>query len=99
MFHFSICSDLFSVIVSKVNQIRNSVVCFVACLVFIFCYALTTSRCNAFQQIFLNQKKSEFYGPYFETVLFLVTMYRLGLIRGVFRTLSYIHDNCFSENS
>ena len=36
--------------------------------------ALTTDRCNAFQHILLNQKKLEFYGPYFQAMLFLVTM-------------------------
>ena len=38
----------------KVNQIRNNVVCVVAHLVFVFCCALTTRRCNAFQHIFVN---------------------------------------------
>ena len=66
--------DLFSIIAKKVNQIRNNVVCVVARLVFVFCCALTTGRCNAFQHIFGNKKKSEFYGPYFQTMLFLVTM-------------------------
>ena len=66
--------DLFSIIAKKVNQIRNNVVCVVACLIFVFCCALTTGRCNAFQHIFRNKKKSEFYGPYFQTMLFLVTM-------------------------
>ena len=42
--------------------------------VFLFCCALTTDRCNAFQQIFVNQKKLEFYGSYFRTILFIVTM-------------------------
>ena len=58
----------------KVNQIRYYVVCVVARLVFVFYCALTTGRCNAFQHIFGNKKKSEFYGPYFQTMLFLVTM-------------------------
>ena len=48
--------------------------CVVARLVFVFYCALTTGRCNAFQHIFGNKKKSEFYGPYFQTMLFLVTM-------------------------
>ena len=46
----------------------------VARLVFVFCFALTTGRCNAFQNIFVNKKKSEFYGTYFQAMLFLVTM-------------------------
>ena len=29
----------------------------------------------AFQHIFVNYKKSEFYGPYFQTMLFLVTIF------------------------
>ena len=53
------CSDLFSIVAKKVNQIRNNVVCVIACLVFVFCCALTTGRCNAFQHI----------SAYFETVL------------------------------
>ena len=53
---------------------RNYVVCVVARLAFVFYCALTTGRCNAFQHIFGNKKKSEFYGPYFQTMLFLVTM-------------------------
>ena len=74
---FNLCCDLFSIIVKKVNQIRNNVVCVVARLVFVFCCALTTGRCNAFQHIFVNQKKSAFYGPYFQTMLFLVTMVKM----------------------
>ena len=64
--------DLFSINAKEVNQIRNNAVCVVACRVFLFCCALTTRRCNAFQHIFI--KKSEFYGPYFQTMLFLLTM-------------------------
>ena len=51
---FSLCFDLFSIIAKEVNQIRNIVVCVVARLVFMFCCALTTGRCNAFQHIFVN---------------------------------------------
>ena len=51
---FSLRFDLFSVIAKEVNQIRNNVVCVVARLVFLFCCALTTGRCNAFQHIFIN---------------------------------------------
>ena len=74
MSFFNLSSDLFSIIVKKVNQIKNNVVWFEAHLVFVFCGALTTGRCNAFQHIFLNQKKLEFYGSYLWTMLFLVTM-------------------------
>ena len=59
---------------SSINQIRNSEVCVIARLVFVFCCALTMGRCNAFRHIFENQKKSEFYDPYFQTMLSLVTM-------------------------
>ena len=45
---FNVCSDLFSIIAKKVNQIRNNVVCVAAGLVFVFCCALTMGRCNAF---------------------------------------------------
>ena len=51
---FSLRFDLFSIIAKEVNQIRNNVVCAVARLVFLFCCALTTGRCNAFQHNFLN---------------------------------------------
>ena len=69
IYFFSLRFDLFSIIAKEVNQIRNNVVCVVARLVFLFYCALTTSRCNAFQHNFENQKKSEFYGPYFQTVI------------------------------
>ena len=62
---FSVCVLLSSIIASKVNQIRNYVVCVVARLVFLFYCALTTGRCNAFQHIFVNSKKSEFNDPYY----------------------------------
>ena len=55
---FSLRFDLFSIIAKEVNQIRNNVVCVVARLVFLFCCALTTGRCNAFQHNFVNQKSS-----------------------------------------
>ena len=51
---FSLRFDLFSIIAKEVNQIRNNAVCAVARLVFLFCCALTTGRCSAFQQIFVN---------------------------------------------
>ena len=71
---FNLRFDLFSIITKEVNQIKNNVVCVVARLVFVFFCALTTSRCNVFQHIFINLKKSEFYGPYVQTMLFRVTM-------------------------
>ena len=43
-------------------------------LAFVFCCALTMGRCNIFQHIFGNQKELEFYGPYFQIMLFLVIM-------------------------
>ena len=73
-FFFNLRSDIFSIIVKEVYQIRNSVVCVAARLIFLFCCALTTGRCSAFQHIFINWKKLEFYGPCFQTMLFLVTM-------------------------
>ena len=66
---FNLCFYLFSIIAKVVNQIRNNVVCVVARLVFVFCCALTTGLCNAFQHIFVNWKKSDFYSPYFQTVI------------------------------
>ena len=51
---FNLRFDLFLIITKGVNQIRNNVVCVVARLVFVFCCALTTGRCNAFQHIFVN---------------------------------------------
>ena len=65
---FNLRFDLFSIIAKEVNQIRNNVVCVVARLVF------TTGRYNVFQYIFVNSEKSQFYCPYFQTMLFLVTM-------------------------
>ena len=59
----------------KVSQVRNNVVCVVACLVFVSCCALTTGCCNAFQHVFINQKKSEFYDPCLQTMLYRVTMW------------------------
>ena len=66
---FSLRFDLFSIIAKEVNQIRNNVVCVVARFVFMFCCALTMGHCNAFQHIFVNYNKSEFYGPYFQNVI------------------------------
>ena len=50
---FAMCSDIFSIII----QSKNNEVFVIAHFVFVFCYALTTSHCNAFQHIFVNQKK------------------------------------------
>ena len=71
---FNLGFDRFSIIAKKVHQIRKNVVCDVARLVFVFHCALITGRCNAFQHIFVTLKKWEFYGPYFQTMLFLVTI-------------------------
>ena len=57
--------DLFSIIAKKVNQIRNNVVCVVARLVFVFCCALTTDCCNAFQHIFVKVKEVGVLQPIF----------------------------------
>ena len=75
IFFFSLRFDLFSIIAKEVNQIRNKVVCVVTCLVFVFCCALTTDSCNAFQH-------NRVYSPYFETILFLETT-RLSSIRSI----------------
>ena len=74
---FNLFFGLLSIIAEKVDQISNNAACVVACLVFLFCCVLITSRCNAFQQFFKYQKKSQFYGPYLQTVVFLVTKYVL----------------------
>ena len=73
-FFFNLCSDLFSIIAKKIQENWYNVVCAVARLVLLFCCGFTMGHCNAFQYIFINQKESEFYGAYFETMLFLVTM-------------------------
>ena len=51
---FSLHFDLFSIIPKEVNQIRNSVVCIAARLVFLFCCALSMGCCNAFQHNVVN---------------------------------------------
>ena len=71
---FNLRFDLFLIITKEVNQIRNNVACVVVRLVFVLCCALTTGHCNAFQHIFVNEKKSDFYVSYFQTMIFLVTM-------------------------
>ena len=55
---FTLRFDLFLIIAKEVNQIRNNVVWVAARLIFLFCCALTTGRCNAFRHNFVNQKKS-----------------------------------------
>ena len=62
-------------IFTKINQqlsmlfkllIRNNIVYVVACrVIVIFRYELTKGRCNFFQHIFRNQKKSGFLRPKF----------------------------------
>ena len=74
---FNLRFDLFSIIAKEFNQVRNNVVSVVAHLVYVFCCALTTGRCNGFQQVFVIQKKSEFYVLYFQTILFHVTMAKM----------------------
>ena len=74
---FNLFFGLLSIIAKKVDQISKNVPFAVARLVFLFCCALITSRCNAFQQFFKYQKESQFYGPYLQIVVFLVTMYIL----------------------
>ena len=51
---FNLGFDLFLIITKEVNQIRNNVICVVVHLVFVFCCARTTGRCNVFQYIFVN---------------------------------------------
>ena len=62
-------------------SIGSNVVCVVTCLVFVFYCALNTGRCNAFQHIFVNQKKSEFYGPCFQICFFLWLCWYTNLVR------------------
>ena len=57
---FSPRFDLFSIIVKKFIQIRNNVVCVLARLVFVFCCAVTTGRCNTFQHIFKSKRNQSF---------------------------------------
>ena len=73
-----LCSNCFLIAfqpwTKEINQIRNNILCVVARHIFVFRCTLTTNRCNAFQHIFRNQKKSELYDPDFQTMLFLVIM-------------------------
>ena len=73
---FNLHFDLFSIIAKEVNQIRKNEVCVVAGLIFVFfvhslCFSLC---CKCFSTYFRKLNKSEFYGPYFQTVLFLANM-------------------------
>ena len=61
---------------SQSNQEQCSLCCSSPCFRVLLC-THTTGRCNASQHIFGNKKKSEFYGPYFQTMLFLVTMFKI----------------------
>ena len=65
---FSLRFDLSSIIAKEVNQVRNNAVCVAARHVFLFCCALTTGHCNAFQCVAMLF-------PYFQTMLFLGTMF------------------------
>ena len=56
-------------------------VCVAARHVFVFQCAFTTSRFNVFPTYLRDQKKSEFYGPNFQTFLFLVTTVKLRKIK------------------
>ena len=47
-YFLNMCFDLFSIIAKKVKQIRNNVVCALGLLVFLFCCAFTTGRCDVF---------------------------------------------------
>ena len=51
---FNLLFDLISMIAKEVNQIKSNVVCVVARLVFVFCCAITTGCCNAFQHNLVN---------------------------------------------
>ena len=66
---FNTCSDFFSIIAKKVDQIRNNIVCVAASLVFVFCCALTTDSCNAIQHNFRKSREIGVLRP-----IFLITM-------------------------
>ena len=72
---FSLRFDLFSIIAKEINKIRSNVICVVARLAFLFYCVLPTGRCNAFQYIFLNFRKSEFYGPYISRICYFLWLY------------------------
>ena len=74
---FNPFSDPFPIIVKEVTQIRNNTVCVVAHNISVLCCALTTDRCSVFQHSFKYQEKSEFYGPNFLNMFFLVTVKKL----------------------
>ena len=62
---FNLCFHLFSIVTKKVNQIRSNVVFVVARLVFVFCGATTTGRCNAFSKYFRKLKEIGVLRPIF----------------------------------
>ena len=55
---FSMCFDFFAIIAKEVNQTRNNLVWIVAPLFFLFCCALTTGHCSAFQQLLYFSRQS-----------------------------------------
>ena len=66
--------NLFASTSVKSGKLIIGLVCIIARLVFLFCFALATGHCNVFQNIFGNENTLEFCGPNFQTMLFLVTM-------------------------
>ena len=82
----------FRIIAKEVKQIRKNVVC-VQLVLFSFCCALTTGRCYAFQHKLVNYKKSEFYGPYVQIILFLVIMVNVCLIK-LLKKHNHKKSNC-----
>ena len=62
-------------------------------VLFSFCCALTTGRCYAFQHKLVNYKKSEFYGPYVQIILFLVIMVNVCLIK-LLKKHNHKKSNC-----
>ena len=85
IYFFSLCSDLFSIIAKKVNQIGNKVVCVVAHLVFVLlCTHYGPLLC--FSTCFCRSKeKSEFYGHIFRLCYFFVTMFTNIKLRGKYQ--------------
>ena len=80
---FNLCSDL-PFQSSPKKSIKSETDCAVARPVLVICCTLTTGDCNTFQHIFVNKKKCDFYGPYFQTMLFLVTMIRSRTVTNIF---------------
>ena len=67
---FNLRFDLFLIINKEVNQMRNSVVCVKAGLNILFCCALTTGRCNAFQHYFRKLNEIGVLRPIFPGYVF-----------------------------